>query len=303
MRYQITHHTTYTYGSDVSVSHHVAHLTPREFPRQHCREHKLLLTPAPAVTSSRDDYFGNPTTFFTLEGAHRELVITSRSVIEVAPTQHPAPETTPPWETIRGRCLGDGHEPAHEAGEYVFQSPYVPRREEYSRYAAACFPERRRLLAGVIELTGKIFHEFKFDPKATTIATPLEQVLKEKRGVCQDFAHFQIACLRSLGLPARYVSGYLETLPPPGKPKLVGSDASHAWVQVWCGDAGWIDVDPTNNLLPSDRHITVAWGRDFSDVSPIRGVVVGGGKHTLDVGVDVMPLLSEATTQNQSQQQ
>jgi transglutaminase-like putative cysteine protease len=146
------------------------------------------------------------------------------------------------------------------------------------------------MLAAVLDLTRRMFNDFKFDPKATTIATPLEQVIKDRRGVCQDFAHFQIGCFRALGLPARYVSGYLETRPPPGKPKLAGADASHAWVQVFIPPAGWVDVDPTNNLLPSDRHVTVAWGRDFDDVSPIRGVIVGGGKHALGVAVDVTPL-------------
>ena len=294
MRYEITHHTTYAYDSEVSASHHVAHLTPRNLLRQRRVTHELQVTPAPAFNSPREDYFGNPVTFLAVESAHRELVMTARSVVEVLFAQYPASDTTPAWETIRDRCLGDGREPAQTPDEFVFQSPHVPRHEEYAQYARACFPAGRPVLSGVLELTNQIYHDFTFDPKATTIATPLTQVLREKRGVWQDFAHFQIACLRSLGLPARYVSGYLETLPPPGVVKLVGSDASHAWVQVWCGAADWIDVDPTNNLIPSDRHITLAWGRDFSDVSPIRGVVVGGGKHTLKVAVDVTPLAGAA---------
>ena len=289
MRYEVTHGTHYTYAHEVSVSHHVARLTPRALPRQQCLECELQVEPTPALAHRRDDYFGNLATFLTVEGPHSQLLITARSVVEVTSPSLPIPSETPAWEVVRGLCR-EGEEGAVEGSEFVFRSPLIPSRAEFADYANSSFVAGRPILESVVDLTARIFREFKFDPKATTVATPLEQVLKERRGVCQDFAHFQIACLRSLGLPARYVSGYLETLPPPGKPKLVGADASHAWVQAWCAGAGWIDVDPTNNVLPTDRHITVAWGRDFSDVSPIRGVIVGGGDHELKVAVDVAPV-------------
>jgi len=177
-----------------------------------------------------------------------------------------------------------------DAGEFAFDSPLVPLDTPFTDYARESFPPGRNLLAAVLELTARIHRDFKFDPTATTVATPLARVLEQRRGVCQDFAHLQIACLRSLGLPARYVSGYLETVPPPGQAKLLGADASHAWVSFFCPGLGWIDVDPTNNLLPSMQHITLGWGRDYGDVSPIRGVLVGGEEHTLTVSVDVVAL-------------
>jgi transglutaminase-like putative cysteine protease len=175
-----------------------------------------------------------------------------------------------------------------EASEFIFASPLVPVEREFRDYAAASFPAGRRILDGVLDLSARIHREFKFDATATAISTPLTQVLEHRRGVCQDFAHLMIACLRSLGLPARYVSGYLETLPPPGQTKLLGADASHAWVAFFCPGIGWIDVDPTNNVLPSMQHIALAWGRDYGDVSPIRGFLVGGDEHTLNVAVDVV---------------
>jgi transglutaminase-like putative cysteine protease len=187
------------------------------------------------------------------------------------------------------RCADRGTEDS-AAGEFRFDSPSIMREAPFAEYAAQSFPNDRPLLEGLRDFTARIHRDFRFDPRATTVATPLDEVFKKRRGVCQDFAHFAIAGLRSIGLPARYVSGYLETLPPPGKPRLVGADASHAWLAVWCPGHGWIDADPTNNLLPGDRHVTVAWGRDFSDVSPLRGVVVGGGGASPAVSVDVARL-------------
>ena len=290
MRYAITHQTTYDYASAVSVSHHFARLTPRDSARQRRLQFELRVEPAPAQVHERLDYFGNPTTFLTVEGAHRRLTVTAAGLVEVNPAQFPDPAQTPPWESVREVCLGDRLTPAFEAGEFAFGSPIIQRRPEFAEFAALSFAAGRPILEAVLDLTRRIHGEFRFDPKATTIATPLEQVFRQKGGVCQDFAQLEIACLRSLGLPARYVSGYLETEPPPGKPKLVGADASHAWLSFYCPDCGWLDVDPTNNLLPSERHITLAWGRDFSDVSPLRGVIVGGGKDQMKVAVDVTPV-------------
>jgi transglutaminase-like putative cysteine protease len=290
MTYDLAHTTTYDYTNSVSLSHHTLRLRPRALPRQRCLGGELKIDPAPDVMSSHTDYFGNDMTFVTVEGSHRTLVITSRSRVEVSSATPPQPGATPAWEAVRALCLEEKPNDSLEAREFLYPSPHIKRQPDFAAYAQTSFPAQRPVLDAVLDLTERIHREFKFDPKATTIATPLDQVLKSRRGVCQDFAHLEIACLRSMGIPARYVSGYLETDPPPGKPRLNGADASHAWISFFCPGEGWIDVDPTNNLLPSNRHITVAWGRDYSDVSPIRGVILGSGEHTLKVAVDVIPL-------------
>lgn len=202
----------------------------------------------------------------------------------------PDPQTTPPWENVRDLSAKGRHPEQLETSGYLFDSPMLAAQPDFADYGRISFPPGCPLLQGVVDLLQRINREFRFDPRATTIATPVHEVLRLRSGVCQDFAHLGIICLRSLGLPARYVSGYIETIPPPGRSRLVGADASHAWFSVWCPGYGWIDADPTNNLLSADRHITVAWGRDFSDVSPLRGIVLGGGEHKLKVEVDVIPL-------------
>lgn len=290
MPYKITHRTTYVYTSEVTVSQHIARLRPRSFPGQTCLSHELDIAPVPGVQTSREDYFGNTTHFFTIAGAHRELTVLSRSTVDVTERIWPEPDKTPAWKTLRS---SDAEALPLEAQEYIFPSVFVPHLSALADYAQPSFTPDRPLLEAATDLMHRIFTEFTFDPTATTVATPLETVLQKRRGVCQDFAHLQIGCLRSLGLPARYVSGYLETLPPPGKTKLVGADASHAWLQLYVPGFGWVDLDPTNDVLAGSRHITVAWGRDFDDVSPIRGVIGGGGKHTLSVAVDVTPVASE----------
>jgi transglutaminase-like putative cysteine protease len=290
VRYQVKHHTTYEYDHPVAGSHHLLRLTPRPRPGQVTVAHELRIDPEPAVIVARQDYFGNTSTFITLEVAHERLNVTASATVEVTRRQLPAPPSTPSWESIRDRSRSTLTDPdARAASEFAFSSPYAPARPEFLAYASLSFPNQCPVLVAAADLMRRVHAEFKFDTRATTVATPLEQVLRQRRGVCQDFAHFQIACLRSLGLPARYVSGYLETLPPSGQERLVGADASHAWVQIWCGNDGWVDLDPTNNLLPNDRHITLAWGRDFGDVSPLSGVLVGSGRHRLKVGVDVVP--------------
>ena len=288
MRYSITHTTTYSYSDEVSVSHHVARLQPRERPGQRCLQCEQQIEPAPAVRSKHDDYFGNGASFFAIHEPHEQLIVVVHSEVELTAVEMPSPAATTPWESVRD---GIGNDPAPEAlgaYEFVFDSPLIKTTAEFAAYAAESFPAQRTLLDGVIDLTRRIHEDFTFDAKATSVATPLQEVFESRRGVCQDFAQFQIACLRSLGLPARYVSGYLETNPPAGQPRLAGADASHAWVSVYNPGAGWIDVDPTNNLVAGSRHVTLAWGRDFSDVSPIRGVILGGGEHTLRVAVDVV---------------
>jgi transglutaminase-like putative cysteine protease len=219
------------------------------------------------------------------------MEVIAHSLVEVFPTKHPAARSTPPWERVRDACQIEKLTPGSEAGVFRFGSPMVPLGEDFASYALLEFAQARPILEAVLGLTNRIHKEFKFDPRATDVSTPVSEVLKKRAGVCQDFAHLMLACLRSLGLPARYVSGYLETAPPQGMQRLTGADASHAWVSVFCGEgAGWIDTDPTNNLLPNERHITVAWGRDFSDVSPLRGVTLGAGSQKLSVAVDVIPV-------------
>jgi transglutaminase-like putative cysteine protease len=296
MRYDVVHTTKYAYSEAVAVAHHVARLRPRMLPHQECLHHDLAIDPPAAVTSNFDDYFGNPVTFFGVQGGHRELLIRTRSTVVVSAPELPQPSETPPWEAATDRSALP-----FDAVEFAFDSAESRSASGLDAYARASFPPGRPLLEGVSELAARIHEEFTFDPKATTVATPLGEVFMSRRGVCQDFARLEIACLRSLGIPARYVSGYLETVPAPSAPRLIGADASHAWLTVYCPGTGWIPVDPTNNLLPSDTHITIAWGRDYNDVSPIRGVILGGGAHTLEVEVDVVRLPDvEAGSSDQS---
>lgn len=291
MKYRLIHRTKYTYEGAVTVSHHLARLAPRTLPGQRCPWHELEIQPVPVGRGVHVDAYGNTNSYFEIEGKHEALEVIARSLVEVFPTEHPDPRSTPPWESVRDACQLEKLTPGSEAGAFRFGSPMVPLGREFADYASAEFTPGRPVLEAVIALTTRIFKDFKFDPRATDVTTPVSEVMKKRAGVCQDFAHLMLACLRSLGVPARYVSGYLETRPPPGKPKLTGADASHAWVSVFCGEeAGWIDTDPTNDILPGERHITVAWGRDFSDVSPLRGVTLGAGGQRLAVAVDVIPV-------------
>jgi len=264
----------------------VARLMPRTLARQTCVSHDLQIDPSPGVRSSHDDYFGNTTTFFAMQAAHRRLTVRAQSIVEVVAADLPA--EGPSWEDATDRSAMP-----LEAIECAVDS--VPARlgTTLADYARPSFVQGRPLLEAVADLTARIHAEFAYAPGTTTVATALAQVFESRRGVCQDFARLEIACLRALGIPARYVSGYLETVTPPGGTRLVGRDASHAWVAVYGPAIGWVDVDPTNNLFPLDTHVTLAWGRDFGDVSPLRGVIVGGGEHTLDVSVDVARLDAE----------
>ncbi len=314
LAYQIRHRTVYRYAASVAVSHHLVWLHPRDLPRQKCLAYSLAVEPEFETLSEHDDYFGNHCAFVTVEGSHVELAVEATSRVAVAPQFAPDPEESPAWETARALTLTDRSNRGIEALEFSYDSPMIRATPEVQLYAETSFTPKRPILDAGLELTQRIFADFQFDPAATDVATPLDEVVANRRGVCQDFAHFQIACFRSLGLPARYVSGYLETDPPPDAPRLVGADASHAWVSLFCPGIGWVDLDPTNGCLPTLRHITVAWGRDYLDVSPMRGVIHGGGDHSLNVGVDVLAegpidlasLSSEAPdlqTQSQSQSQ
>jgi transglutaminase-like putative cysteine protease len=290
MIYRVRHVTTYDYEDPVSVSHHILRLTPHNSLRQTCRQTGIMIAPQPIDTSRHVDYFGNATIAFTLLEPHDRLVVEATSELEVNALALPDFAGSPHWESVRDSLPFARTDEELNAYQFVFDSTRVEGRPELAEYARESFPEGRPLLEAVLDLTRRINHDFRFDTKATEVSTPVETFFEKRRGVCQDFSHLQIACMRSLGLPARYVSGYLRTLPPPGKPRLVGADASHAWCAAWSPGAGWVDFDPTNNCVPSDGHITVAWGRDYSDVSPIHGVLLGGARHTLDTGVDVMPL-------------
>lgn len=293
-RYQITHETHYRYGAPVSLSQQLLHLQVRDMPYQ-CRLHQELnIQPEPSDSQTLIDSFGNPYSYLAFNMPHEQLLVTSNMTIEVMLREQLDFTQSMPWQKVVDLCRYQGQQHYHEALlaalPYRFQSPYIPLKHKFAEYAATCFVGDKPLLVAVNDLMKKIFKEFTFDPKATHIGTPLLEVLEKKRGVCQDYAHFMIACLRSLGVPARYVSGYLLTHPPEGQPRLVGADASHAWLAVYCPVLGWVDFDPTNNLIPELEHITMAWGRDFSDVSPLRGVILGGGGHELDVRVTVMPI-------------
>jgi transglutaminase-like putative cysteine protease len=281
--YDVVHMTAYDYADTVSVSHHVARLSPRALPHQVCLSHQLQIEPAPAVTTKHVDYFGNLTTFFAMQGAHARLTVRARSRVAVRPALAVSAADTPPWERACDRATLP-----LDAIDCAFDAASSRASAELAAYTRQSFPPGRPLMEAVVELTRRVHEDFRFDPRATTVATPLMEVFRSRRGVCQDFARVEIACLRSLGLPAHYVSGYLETMPPPGRPRLIGADASHAWLAVYCPGKGWIDVDPTNNVLPSSTHVTLAWGRDYGDVSPIRGVILGGGEHSLRVQVDVI---------------
>ena len=290
MKYQINHTTTYEYHESVATCQNIVHLAPRAVPRQTCQHHRLLVRPTPRSLSRRMDYFGNPVTYFSIDEGHRKLTITSATRVDVRALRLPELGETPPWEAIRDALPLDRGAQAVNNFQFCFDSPHVAHDPELAAYAAASFTAGRPILEAAAELTARIHADFTYDRQATTVHTPLSEVFANRRGVCQDLAHVEIGCLRSLGLAARYTSGYLRTLPPPGKPRLVGADASHAWVGVFCGPLGWIDVDPTNDALVDTHHVTVAWGRDYSDVCPINGVFIGGGAHVMTVSADVEPL-------------
>ncbi len=294
--YRIEHETRYVHAGGVATSQHVAYLTPRTLPRQSVRWHDLTIAPAPASHAQRVDYFGNAVDQFTILTPYDELCVVGRSLVKVKAAEKPLDaEASAPWETVRDElCYQRGATYEH-ASEFSYPSSYAVTATELAGFARDSFAPERPVVEAAVDLMHRIHEEFTFDPGATTIATPVTRVLAERRGVCQDFAHLQIGCMRSLGLAARYVSGYLLTEPPPGQPRLVGADASHAWLSIWCPRLGWVDLDPTNDVLPAHRHITLAWGRDYGDVSPLRGVVLGGSTHTLRVGVSVTPATEDET--------
>jgi transglutaminase-like putative cysteine protease len=292
-RYVVVHETRYEYDQPVGISRQVVHLTPRTTSWQTCSRHRLDVTPEPEQLTRSVDAFGNAIGSFYLEADHSSLSVRAESWVELSARGLPPAEQTPAWDRVQARLAYQGGrrlDPADlDATRYLFESTRVRNKRELATWSAACFPSGTPLLVGVRSLMERIHRDLTFDPKATIVSTPVMEVFERRRGVCQDFAHLMLSCLRSLGLAARYVSGYVLTRPPPGKPRLVGADASHAWVSVYCPGHGWIDADPTNGVFPSLEHVTLGWGRDYDDVIPLRGVLLGGGSHTLEIEVTVAP--------------
>ncbi len=292
MIYRVRHITEYKYVSPVSLCYNVAHLMPRDTQMQTCLTSSIKVKPEPISQQERIDYFGNKSFYFSVQDAHKKLVIDVVSELNIS-TNIVLPDLTQGLtcrEYLDLICVSNDPD-FLEAREFLLDSPMIRSSQELADYAKDVFQDDVPLLMALRQFTSKIFTEFKFDPNVTTVATPLDQVLKLKGGVCQDFAHLAIGCLRSLGFPTRYMSGYLETLPPPGEEKLIGADASHAWFSVFVPNIGWVEFDPTNDVMPTTQHLVTAWGRDYSDVTPLQGVIFDGGEgQTLSVSVDVQRL-------------
>jgi transglutaminase-like putative cysteine protease len=309
MQLQVTHETRYDYVPAVEIAQHMSHLQPMNTATQTLLAHSLHIAPEPAQQTHTLDIYGNMRCFFSLPTSHAQLKVVARSVVSTS--TRPLPDSSLTWEQVRERFRYATGNTYDAAAEFVFASPYVPRHADFAAYARPSFAPGTPLVLAARDLMRRIHTEFTYESQSTQVNTPALEALAQRKGVCQDFAHIMIACLRALGLPARYVSGYLLTEPPPGQTKLVGSDASHAWVSVYIPDfpqdACWCDFDPTNNKdgwgTPGEDYITLALGRDYADVSPIRGVIHGGANHTLTVGVTVEPVDTGAMSQNQSQSQ
>jgi transglutaminase-like putative cysteine protease len=291
MKLTISHLTRYDYVEPVSICHSILRLKPRQLPHQRCLSSHLRIHPGPAVVREHEDFFGNLVNYFSIQQSHATLEVTAVSEVEVDRPELPEPSATPAWEVARD-SLQQRRKPVMNAARvFTLASPLVPLNATARDFAVVSFTRGRPILEATIHFMGRIFREFTYDPGFSTISTPVAEVMEHRRGVCQDFAHLAISGLRGLGLAARYVSGYLETLPPPGQAKLQGSDASHAWFSILIPDLGWVDFDPTNDQIPGEQHITTAVGRDYQDVAPMRGIFYGGGGHDLTVAVDVNRVL------------
>ncbi|WP_111765192.1 transglutaminase family protein [Nakamurella deserti] len=285
-RYAIEHRTTYSYSDDVSASYGRGHLRPRDLAWQRCLEHEVVTSPAAADASHGEDVYGNRDFFFHVTAAHRTLEVVSRSLVEVR-TPRPDPAALAlPWEQARPRHAGEP-----DAVDFVVDSPRIDRPDAVGDYARPSFPPGRGIRAAVVDLTHRIFADFTYRSGSTTVTTGVAEVLARRQGVCQDFAHLAVACLRSQGLAGRYVSGYLATQPPPGKERMIGVDATHAWAAVWLPGGDWLAFDPTNDQLVDERYTTVAWGRDYGDVPPLKGVIfTDATTSSMKVQVDVAPV-------------
>jgi transglutaminase-like putative cysteine protease len=292
MTYRVRHRTEYQYDSDVSSSYGETHLLPRDLPEQRCHSTLVKIDPVPDDYRERLDFFGNRVGTFAIHRAHRHLTVTATSVVDVAGRQATLPLLADqPWEQVAAGVRATLSVETLDARPFVLESPSVVLSDQLADYARVSFAPGRGLLDAVTDLMHRIHTDFEFKPGATSVRTTLDELFAVRAGVCQDFAHLAIACLRTVGLPARYVSGYLETQPPPGSPRLVGADVSHAWASMFVPSIGWVDLDPTNNQFVNDRYVTVGWGRDYSDVPPLKGVIFTEGEtHKLKVTVDVVPV-------------
>ena len=302
-RYHVIHETSYDYSAAVSSARQIAHLTPRATEWQTVREHRLDIAPPPSEQSQEEDFFGNPITRFAHDSGFDEQVIRAESLVDVR-SHAPAPDaTSPDWRDARNICANGAPAVRFELAQYCASSDMAPALPQAAEYAQSSLREGAPWLTSLLDLTRRIHTDFVFDPAATTLTTPVLEIIENKRGVCQDFAHLMISCLRSFGLPARYVSGYILTRPPAGRPRLIGADASHAWVSAYCPQLGWVDFDPTNGKLADAEFITLGWGRDFADVTPLRGVLLGSGTQEMEVRVTVLPLKPDAVVSSASHSQ
>ena len=288
MKYRVKHSTRYDYADQVNQGYNVAYLIPRECNGQRVNFSDIRIIPTPASKIKRVDYFGNVVCHFTVEKPHRTLEVIVDSEVEIAPSEPRLLSGGITCAEVRAALINGSNTEDVKASEFCFDSPMIAVTRELSEFAVDLFSPDRPFLEAVSALNSRIFNDFKYDPGFSTVATPLKDVMASRRGVCQDFAHLQVGCLRSMGIPAKYVSGYMETLPPPGQEKLVGADATHAWIAYFSPEEGWIEFDPTNDLRPGTQHIVTAEGRDYYDVTPVKGVIFGGGKGPiLKVSVDV----------------
>lgn len=285
MRWRIRHATAYSYAEPVDIASHMLHLSPRPLPQQRVVWDSIACAPEPARVAGDTDHFGNRVTWLFLDRPHARFEVVSEAEVETAFPAPPLAGLTPPWEQVAAEAARHP-----EAAEFTYPSPMLPEQAGARDYAALSFPPGRPVLEGLLELNRRIKRDFAFRPGVTGIATPVAQVLAQRAGVCQDFTHLMLCGLRGLGVPARYVSGYIRTRPPPGGTARLGADQSHAWVGAWLGEPfGWIDLDPTNDLVVQEEHVVLGWGRDFQDISPLRGIILGGGRHGLTVSVDLTP--------------
>jgi len=284
--YWVRHITSYAYDQPVDLAAHLLHLKPRALPGQKVIHARIRCQPAPDHATETHDHFGNAATRIFIAAPHQHFEVTAEALVEVNFAPPPPPETTLPWDLVADQAQRG----CDEATEYLHPSAHAPALAEAADFARPCFPPGRPVLAALLHLNERIATEFRFQAGVTSISTPVEEVLRLRRGVCQDFTHLMIAALRSLGLPARYMSGYIRTRPLPGQERRRGADQSHAWVGAWLGERdGWVGLDPTNGIIVRDEHVVIAWGRDFADISPLRGVILGGGAHHLSVSVDLEP--------------
>ena len=290
MEYLVRHRTTYRYLQDVSHSWHLAHLRPRPTPLQAVHDSSITLSLEPASRVAREDYFQNSCEWFSIDQPHDHLEVLAQSRVTVQPAPQRVSRDSIAWEEVRLRLESPQDEEERDVVQYLFDSPMVKFHSDIAAYGAVSFPPSRPVLTGAMELMNRIHQDFRYDTTVTDVTTPVDQVFEIRAGVCQDLAHVGIAAMRAVGLPARYVSGYLLTQPPPGKPRLLGADASHAWFSVWAPPFGWVDLDPTNDIPVGESHVTAAWGRDYGDVTPVAGIILGGQDHVVDVGVDVIPV-------------